>query len=119
MGITKVTCTVRNPLKPKLSESKDFLVDSGASYTLIPKEMAKKLHIHPVFEKEFILADGTTMKRQIGNAYVTYNDIEVGTPVILGEEGDQPMLGIITLEGMGVLLDPFKRTLIPAKLRPC
>jgi hypothetical protein len=37
--------------------------------------------------------------------------------VILGEPGDEPLLGVITLEVLGLVLDPFKRTLQAMHLR--
>jgi hypothetical protein len=35
--------------------------------------------------------------------------------VILGEPGDEPLLGVITLEELGLVLNPFNRTLQPMK----
>ena len=37
------------------------------------------------------------------------------TPVILGEPGDEALLGMVTLEVLGLVLDPFKRTLRPMR----
>jgi hypothetical protein len=36
--------------------------------------------------------------------------------VIFGEEGDEPLLGATTLESLGLVLDPFKRRLIPMRM---
>jgi len=33
------------------------------------------------------------------------------TPVILGEEDDEALLGVVTLEILGLVFNPFKRTL--------
>ena len=41
---------------------------------------------------------------------------EAHTPVILGEEGDEPLLGVVTLEILGLVLNPFNRTLQPMKM---
>jgi hypothetical protein len=35
------------------------------------------------------------------------------SPVIFGEPGDSALLGAVTLEALGVLLDPLKRELRP------
>ncbi|MBZ5568656.1 MAG: hypothetical protein LAN64_12480 [Acidobacteriia bacterium] len=40
------------------------------------------------------------------------------TPVILGEPGDQALLGAVTLEILGLVLHPFKRTLEPMRMTP-
>ena len=34
-------------------------------------------------------------------------------PVIFGEKGDSTLLGAVTLEALGVILDPIKRELRP------
>jgi predicted aspartyl protease len=41
---------------------------------------------------------------------------EAHTPVILGEEGDEALLGIVTLEILGLVLNPFTRTLQPMRM---
>jgi hypothetical protein len=38
------------------------------------------------------------------------------TPVILGEAGDEALLGAVTLEILGLVLHPFKRTLEPMRM---
>lgn len=94
----------------------EFLVDSGAHFTVLPKVVWEKLGIVPKGEQEFGLADGTIIKRQIGNALVEFRGEERATPVVLGDKGDSPLLGVITLEALGLGLDPFKRQLYKAKL---
>ena len=37
-------------------------------------------------------------------------------PVIFGEKGDEPLLGATTLESLGLVLDPFKRRLLPMRM---
>lgn len=51
----------------------------------------------------------------IGSIY-GYMEIEAHTPVILGEEGDEALLGAVTLEILGLVFNPFKRTLQPIKM---
>lgn len=117
MGMTDITLTVANPQDPGKKTKVTFLVDSGASFTSLPTIVVKQLGIRPKFEETFSLADASIIKRKIGNAFVTWQGREVATPVILGERGDKPLLGAITLESLGVVLDPLKRTLRPADLR--
>ena len=38
-------------------------------------------------------------------------------PVVLGEAQDAALLGTVTLQSMGLVLDPFQRALRPARLR--
>jgi hypothetical protein len=41
---------------------------------------------------------------------------ESHSPVILGEPGDAPLLGVVTLENLGLVFNPFTRTLHPMRL---
>jgi predicted aspartyl protease len=65
----------------------------------------------------FTLADGTHVERKVSECRIALNGVERHSPVILGEPGDDPLLGAITLEVLGLVLDPFKRELRPMKLR--
>ena len=41
------------------------------------------------------------------------NGHQGAAPVIFGETGDSTLLGAVTLEALGVILDPIKRELRP------
>lgn len=116
MGLTDVILTITNP-ETGQSEKASFLVDSGASFTALPYRMQKKLKIKPTTKKQFSLADGSHIKRNIGNVYIDYQGEKVASPVILGEKGDSALLGALTLESLGLVLDPLKRELRQATLR--
>ncbi|MBI2103799.1 clan AA aspartic protease [Candidatus Woesebacteria bacterium] len=116
MGVTTVRLKVSNLKDPKKSIEDKFLVDSGASITVLPADIVKELGIKPIFEKEFILADGKVVKRKIGSALVKFKGIEIPTQVVLGGKNDSKLLGALTLEGMGLALDPFERRLYKARL---
>lgn len=116
MGLTSVTLEIKNAYRPKKTLKGQFLVDSGAMFTVLTEEMVRKLELKPEFEREFSLADGTTIKRKVANAFVKYQGIQSSSPVILGEKEDSPLLGVLTLEALGLALDPLKRKLYPAKL---
>ncbi len=65
---------------------------------------------------DFALADGRTISRQVGDAYFEFRGEGGAAPVILGERGDEPLLGATTLESLGLVLDPFKRRLIRMRM---
>ena len=116
MGLSKVTLEITNPENPKKSIQDEFLVDSGAFYTVLPKKMVDKLELKPEFNQDFSLADGSTISRPVGNAFITFEGKKTASPVVLGKTHDSPLLGVLTLEGLGLILDPFQRKLHPAKL---
>ena len=92
------------------------MIDSGAVYSLVPGAKLKKLGITPYREMDFVLADGTKMVRKVGDAYFEYNGDGGSAPVIFGEKGDEPLLGVTTLESIGLVLNPFKRELYPMRM---
>jgi predicted aspartyl protease len=73
----------------------------------------QRLGIKPGKTKTFILADGTVIKRRLGQALFRMNGEEGASPVIFGQKGDTTLLGSISLEVLGFILDPFKRELKP------
>ena len=114
MGITYVDGEVTGPTGKR--ESVRLLVDSGAIYSLLPEEIWKAIELEPTRELEFRLADGSKMVRQVSRCWLTLNQGEDYTPVILGEPGDQGLLGVVTLEILGLVFHPFNRTLHPMRL---
>lgn len=99
------------------SEMVEFLVDSGARYTLLPSEVWKRLKLKPARTESFRLEDGTVVERRLSECVVEFAGKKGHTPVILGEPGDdQPLLGVVTLEELGLVLHPFNRQLLPMQL---
>lgn len=116
MGITIAILRVREHRKSKDFADVEFMVDSGAVYSLVPGKVLDEIGIEPYKEMSFSLADGTTIKRKISSAYFEYKGDGGPAPVIYGEEGDTPLLGATTLESMGLVLNPFTRTLHPMRM---
>ena len=116
MGLTFVTVRVGNPAAGGRAENVTCLVDSGAVYSLIPETVLQKLDIKPHSSREFILADGQVVHRFLATATFEYEGRRGDSMVIVGEAGDDPLLGATTLEGFGLVLDPFRRELRPMKV---
>jgi len=113
MGLTILEVEVGNPANPEVTEKIEFLIDSGAIYSVVPTPVLETLGIRPLTEQEFRLADGTKIKRKKGIALFRFEDKVGGADVIFGEEGDSVLLGAFTLEALGLALDPLKRELKP------
>ena len=114
MAVTYIEGEVRGPSGK--SEPVRFLVDSGATYSLLPKPVWRAIGLTPKRKVTFVLADGTTVERSVSEAYLILPHGEAHTPVILGEEGDEALLGAVTLEILGLVLNPFDRTLHPMRM---
>jgi len=94
-----------------------LLVDSGATYTVLPQTVWKKLKLEAKRTQSFILADGTVMQRKVSECYIEIPQGACHTPVILGEKHDEALLGAVTLEELAVVLNPFERKLQPMQAR--
>lgn len=111
MGLTILSIEVGNPARPTKTIAIEFLIDSGAIYSVVPSEILTKLGIEPLTTEEFRLADGSKITRKKGIALFKYNERIGGADVIFGEEGDSILLGAFTLESLGLVLDPLRREL--------
>lgn len=116
MGLTVLEVEVGNPANPGVTEKLEFVIDSGAIYSVVPTPILQRLSIVPLTEQEFRLADGTKVVRKKGVALFKYGDRIGGADVIFGEEGDSTLLGAFTLEALGLILDPLRRELKPLPL---
>jgi clan AA aspartic protease len=116
MGVTSVMVTVKKSHAAKNKRDVRFLVDSGAVYSVVQDKTLRSLGCRPYRQEQFALADGTVVSRSVGDAYFEYKGVGGAAPVIFGEAGDKNLLGVMTLEAMKLVLDPFKRELRPMTL---
>jgi clan AA aspartic protease len=112
MGVFTVPIQVGDPGAERF-ESFDALVDTGSSNTAVPGSVLRALGVEPYRTAMFEMADGSQAPMEIGRTWVRVNgDIEL-TQVVFSEEGSQAILGAITLEELGLGVDPIKRQLVP------
>ncbi len=116
MGLTNIKATIKNPERPAQQTVAEFLVDSGATYSVVPNKTLAKLGIKPHRTVEFALADGTKVSREVGDAIFEFEGVRGAAPVVFGHRGDTNLLGVFTLEALGLVLDPFQRKLRPMRL---
>lgn len=116
MGVTTLMIDVANPVKPPVTERLEFTVDSGAIYSVVPAKILRKLRIRPQKRETFQLANGAKIVRPKGVALFKFRQYVGGADVIFGEKGDATLLGALSLEALGLALDPIKRELRPMQL---
>src|SRR5262249_28344484 len=115
MGMVHADLDVIGPLGGR--ETIRFLVDSGAFYSVLPESVWRAIGLQPTRDLEFVLADGTSIARKISDCRFGYQGIEAPSPVVLGEGEDVALLGTVTLETLGLVLNPLRRTLTPMRMR--
>jgi len=113
MGIFRVRVQVFNPREEEQSREVELVVDTGATFPVIPRAIASDLAIGPSERPTFTLADGTEIAREMGWAGLAYDGRRSPTLVVLGETDDVPILGAIALEGLGLEVDSIAKRLRP------
>jgi aspartyl protease family protein len=94
-------------------ETIDVLVDSGATFTMLPRPLLERLGVRPRDRMPFELADGRSVSYDIGETAVRINDRVRTTLVIFADNGVQGLLGAYTLEAFLLAVDPANRRLVP------
>ena len=123
VGLTKISATVSGRSGERVTV--ELLVDSGATYTVLPEAVWRRLGLSPTRTRKesFHLADLTTIERDISECYIELPEVDgerlAGhTPVILGESADVALLGVLTLESVGLILNPLERSIHKATAMP-
>ncbi len=116
MGMTETRARVVNLAHPDRSAGVDLIVDSGAIYSVVPAAVLRSIGVEPRETQTFALAHGGTVRRAIGDVRYEIDRSSTAAPVIFGRRGDASLLGVVTLEALGLRLDPLRRTLRPLKL---
>ena len=92
----------------------DALVDTGASYSIVPSAILKQLGVEPTDRHGVTLADGRRATYDLGQAHATVDGRSTPTWVFFGEDDGPPLLGAYTLEGLRLAVDPSERRLVPS-----
>jgi predicted aspartyl protease len=116
MGITYIEGSVSVPGRRRRPRRIRFLVDSGAVFSVLPRSEWRALGLRSERELDFVLADGSTLTRGVSECTFELNDRRATSPVILGESEDQALLGAVTLETLGLMLNPLSRSLHPMRM---
>lgn len=110
MGLTHVAVKVRNRDSNQIFTAK-FLVDTGATDSMVPASELKRIGIKPSGKKTYELASGELEQFDVAYAEVSFLDESIVSRVIFGPDTAEPILGAIALESIGVIVDPVNQTL--------
>lgn len=116
MGVFRVRAKVFRLSESNVTKEVEFIVDTGATFPVIPRATAQELAISPIERRSFTLADGRSVDRDIGWAGIAYDGQSAPVRVVIGERDDPALLGALALEALGLEVDPVSRTLRPATL---
>jgi len=112
MGTFKVKLEIGDP-QGRRWETVEALVDTGASFSMVPRPLLERLGVTAQEKVPFQLADGRSIQCDVAQTQVRIDGRVRTTLVVFGEAGTDPLLGAYTLEGFLLAPDPVNRRLIP------
>lgn len=116
MGFTFVKAVVAPATGKRKGIEREFLVDTGAIYSLLPAADLLSAGIKPRFRRSFAMADGRHTTLAVGVAKFKVGSTEGFSEIVFGKPGTRPLLGVVALESLGLQVDPVTKTLKPMPL---
>jgi len=102
-------------LRAQKSATVRMLVDTGATFSVIPDRLARAVGIKRLRRMVAIrLADGRRVRLDAGVAIFRIDGREAPATILVGEVAE-PVLGVETLEALGLTVDPRRRRLTPSR----
>ena len=114
MGALTVV-TVASPTEHEKREPVELLVDTGATFTVLPDEVWRRIGLQGEITRTLRTADGRLLERQQDLAFIEVNGSRGTVPVVQGGEEDIAVLGVTSLEILGLPFDPVRGELIPTE----
>ena len=98
----------------KKGEEVKMLVDTGATFTVIPKDLAERLDIPKLRKERVKLANGLEMEAEAGVVHVKIEEREAPATVLI-MDCEEPLLGVESLETLGLKVNPETEKLEPTR----
>jgi len=115
VGTFSVKARVWNPADRRREAVVELVVDTGATYTVLPRTLLERLGVSPMRSVRLRLADGRVVERPLGEVGIEVEGrYASATPVVFGEEGAY-LLGSVTMEELGLAPDPVEKRLKPTE----
>jgi clan AA aspartic protease len=112
MGTFSVTIEVGSPDR-RTWRSVEVLVDTGATFTWLPRTLLEELGHAPNMKKSFELGDGRVVETDVGEVPVRIGSEVWTTVCAFASREDKPVLGAVTLEEFLLAPDPVNQRLVP------
>ena len=113
MGIFYIHAAVSHPRNSERQHRLRFLVDTGAFFSAVPRDILSTLKVPPIREETVQFTDGRKARWKVGEIRLNVDGRSVTTLVLFGKKGTQPLLGAYSLEGLGLTVDSRRRRLVP------
>ena len=111
MGAAHVTAVVRNPAEPDRAWEGLFLVDTGATDCLVPRQCLESIGLKPKGQRIYELADDSEIRMDVTVGQIEFMGDFAGTTIIFGDQDAEPLLGVTALDSVGIEVDPRNQSL--------
>ena len=88
-------------------------VDTGATFSSLPRKLLEELGHHPIARRPFELADGRLVEWELGEVPVRIDGETRTTTCVFADEGSPVLLGAVTLEQFLLTPDLVRKKLVP------
>ena len=106
MGYVRVKGLISNLIDTSKQAEIEFIVDTGAMLTVAPSKVLENLNIEPRGERKFRLANGEVSNLPVGACFIEIERGQTATDIVFGSEEAPALLGVTTLEQLGLEVDP-------------
>jgi len=113
MDTFSISANLANPQRPDLRVTLDLLVETGATWTMLPHEVVTHLGLPTAYERGVTLTSGERVSYPAGQVAMQLNGEELITLFLAGPAGCLAVLGAVTLEEFALAPDPVRKTLVP------
>lgn len=113
MGTFRVDVAFTNPSARERARTVPVLVDTGATWTMLPRDIVDELGCSPIATRRVRLANGREESWPITIVAVEIEGQELPTICLIGPPGGPALLGAVTLEEFALSVDPVARRLVP------
>jgi|SRR6267154_1774209 len=113
MGSFSAKLRVWNPNSPEKVEELDAMVDTGAAFSWMHRDRLERLGVEKLRRIGFRAIDGSILERDTAAVWVASNDFRAPDIIVMAEPSDMEVIGVHTIEGLGLAADPVQKKLIP------
>ena len=113
IGGFRAKLRVWSPASPEKAEEIEALVDTGAAFSWIHRERLERMGAVVLRRMGFRAIDGSIIERDTAAVWVASNGFTGRDTVVIAERSDMEVIGVHTIEGLGLAADPVQKKLVP------
>jgi len=105
MGHVYVDLEITNPERPELQIRHKALIDTGTTYTVVPRDVYSKLGLKIEGSKAMKTASDSDVL-DMSYSRISIDGKSGVSTILVSDKLDQVIVGVVTLETLGLTIDP-------------